>query len=118
MASALARSLGIARTLGRPCPPRILKRSLTVTSSLRADKPKSDQQLSLRPTKSVLEEEFDADDLELLLTENETVADSPSLGHEILQMQREVLHYMRLIEHEMPKLVGEYSGTCTGVVEC
>ncbi|KAF9040520.1 mitochondrial ribosomal subunit protein-domain-containing protein [Panaeolus papilionaceus] len=33
------------------------------------------------------------------------IEDSPSSGHLILQEQRQLLHYMRLIEHEMPKLV-------------
>ncbi|KJA26060.1 hypothetical protein HYPSUDRAFT_133444 [Hypholoma sublateritium FD-334 SS-4] len=33
------------------------------------------------------------------------VNDSPSSGHLILQQQRILLQYMRLIEHEMPKLV-------------
>lgn len=51
------------------------------------------------------------DDMEELwdqLEEPADVEDSPSGGHIILQQQREVLHYMRLIEHEMPKLVGEF----------
>lgn len=40
------------------------------------------------------------------LEEPADVEDSPSSGHFYLQRQREVVHYMRLIEHEMPKLVG------------
>ncbi|KAJ7630849.1 mitochondrial ribosomal subunit protein-domain-containing protein [Roridomyces roridus] len=31
--------------------------------------------------------------------------DTPALGHLMLQEQRQVLYYLRLIEHEMPKLV-------------
>ncbi|KAJ7786219.1 mitochondrial ribosomal subunit protein-domain-containing protein [Mycena metata] len=31
--------------------------------------------------------------------------DTPALGHLILREQRQVLYYLRLIEHEMPKLV-------------
>lgn len=33
--------------------------------------------------------------------------DSSSYGHLILQQQRQLLYYMRLIEHEVPQLVGE-----------
>jgi small subunit ribosomal protein S35 len=33
--------------------------------------------------------------------------DTSSLGHLMLREQRQTLHYLRLIEHEMPKLVGE-----------
>ena len=33
--------------------------------------------------------------------------DSSSAGHLYLAQQRQNLHYLRLIEHEMPKLVGE-----------
>ena len=58
-----------------------------------------------RRTRSVLE-----DDYELLashLDEPTMINDSPSSGHLILQQQRIMLQYMRLIEHEMPKLVGE-----------
>jgi len=35
--------------------------------------------------------------------------DSASAGHLMLREQRQVLYYLRLIEHEMPKLVGEPS---------
>jgi hypothetical protein len=35
--------------------------------------------------------------------------DSSSAGHLYLAQQRQNLHYLRLIEHEMPKLVGECS---------
>jgi small subunit ribosomal protein S35 len=33
---------------------------------------------------------------------------SSSAGHLLLQQQRHMLQYMRLIEHDMPKLVGAY----------
>lgn len=59
-----------------------------------------------RRTHSVLED--DMEDLWDQLEEPADVEDSPSGGHIVLQQQREVLHYMRLIEHEMPKLVGEF----------
>ncbi|KAJ2920375.1 hypothetical protein MD484_g174, partial [Candolleomyces efflorescens] len=58
-----------------------------------------------RRTKSVLEENISEDDLFLLLSEPGLVRDSPSLGHHVLMEKRMVLHYLRLIEHEMPKLV-------------
>lgn len=35
--------------------------------------------------------------------------DVPTVAHEMLREQRQILYYMRLIEHEMPKLVGEFS---------
>lgn len=43
------------------------------------------------------------------IVENEN--DSSSAGHLDLAQQRQNLHYFRLIEHEMPKLVGEYSSS-------
>jgi hypothetical protein len=33
--------------------------------------------------------------------------DTASVGHLMLREQRQVLYYLRLIEHEMPKLVGK-----------
>lgn len=33
--------------------------------------------------------------------------DIPSTGHMYLDQQRQVLHYLRLIENEVPQLVGE-----------
>ena len=47
--------------------------------------------------------QWSADDI----VENEN--DTSSAGHLYLQQQRQNLHYLRLIEHEMPKLVGESS---------
>lgn len=35
--------------------------------------------------------------------------DATSAGHLLLQQQRQLLYYLRLIEHEMPKLVGEFA---------
>jgi hypothetical protein len=40
------------------------------------------------------------------LADNEN--DTSSAGHLYLNQQRQNLHYLRLIEHEMPKLVGEH----------
>lgn len=34
--------------------------------------------------------------------------DTTAAGHIWLQQQRQTLQYLRLIEHEMPKLVGEF----------
>ena len=65
-----------------------------------------------RRTKSVLEE--DMDELLEQWDEMSEVEDSPSGGHIMLQEFRQTLHYLRLIEHEMPKLVGAflYSSLC------
>lgn len=40
-------------------------------------------------------------------TQEESDYDTTAAGHMILHQQRQDLKYMRLIEHEMPKLVGE-----------
>ena len=34
--------------------------------------------------------------------------DTTSMGHVLLGQQRQLLHYLRLIEHEIPQLVGAY----------
>lgn len=52
--------------------------------------------------------EEDPDELWEQLEDDSEVVDSPSGGHLILREQRQVLHYLRLIEHEMPKLVGAF----------
>lgn len=39
------------------------------------------------------------------------VDDASSFGHLVLQQQRQLLYYMRLIEHEMPQLAGTQSDT-------
>lgn len=59
-----------------------------------------------RRTKPVIEDDMEElwDNLE---EPDSGIEDSPSSGHLILQEQRQLLHYMRLIEHEMPKLVGK-----------
>lgn len=71
---------------------------------------------SKRRTVSVLEE--DPEDLWDAIEDNEDVDDSPSSGHILIQMQRELSHYLTLIEHEMPKLVGmfwAFNGLCFGL---
>lgn len=60
-----------------------------------------------RRTRSILED--DLEDLWDQIEEPSDIEDSPSVGHLVLQQQRLLLNYMRLIEHEMPKLVGEYN---------
>jgi hypothetical protein len=57
-------------------------------------------------TSSVLED--DIDELEEQWDDTSEVEDSPSGGHIMLQEYRQTLHYLRLIEHEMPKLVGVF----------
>ena len=54
--------------------------------------------------------EEDMDELWEHIEEPADTEDSPSAGHIMLQKQRVMLHYMRLIEHEMPKLVGTLRG--------
>lgn len=57
-----------------------------------------------RRTRPVVED--DMEELWEHLSESPEVDDAPSSGHLILQQQRLMLEYLRLIEHEMPKLVG------------
>ena len=38
--------------------------------------------------------------------------DAPEPTHKYLEQQRQMLYYLRLIEHEMPKLVGEFHVPC------
>lgn len=57
-------------------------------------------------TKSVLDEEVTPDDLEEMLDEVEDVEDMPTASHLLLQEKRIIRQYLRLIELEIPKLVG------------
>jgi hypothetical protein len=54
-----------------------------------------------REAQAGIRAEWSADDI----VENEN--DASSAGHLYLMQQRQNLRYLRLIEHEMPKLVGE-----------
>ena len=65
------------------------------TSSVLARRVKAEEKLTSDQAFDILDDEFDDDD-------------SASAGHLMLRQQRQVLHYLRLIEHEMPKLVGEF----------
>lgn len=59
-----------------------------------------------RRTTSVLEE--DMDELAEQWDDTPDIVDTPSGGHIMLQQFRQTLHYLRLIEHELPKLVGVF----------
>ena len=65
------------------------------TSSVLARRVKAEEKLTSDQAFDILDDEFDDDD-------------SASAGHLMLRQQRQVLYYLRLIEHEMPKLVGEF----------
>ena len=65
------------------------------------------------------EKEEDEDSIVSLADLEVPVADDDvtSAGHILLRQQRQVLYYMRLIDHDMPNLVGAYTHrvgfTCT-----
>lgn len=88
------RTLRLPVSPGSPCPSGSSLRNLSFSSPVLA-----------RRTKPVIEEDITDDDFFDLLSEKSEVADSPSSGHLMLREQRQMLHYLRLIEHEMPKLV-------------
>ena len=57
----------------------------------------------MRSTKrQSLDDAFDMDILEEKFAHDDTT----SVGHLFLAQQRRLLYYMRLIEHDMPKLAG------------
>lgn len=60
--------------------------------------------LARRPKRTALPEATMED---LTHPDGDRQTDSSSFGHLILQQQRQLLYYMRLIEYEMPQLVGE-----------
>ena len=108
MALSLARCLRFSKHLSvsRACNGSV--RSFTASSPIfrRRRKPAFGKELEGRRTTSVLED--DMDELEEQWDEFSEVEDAPSSGHIILQEYRQTLHYLRLIEHEMPKLVGMF----------
>jgi len=57
--------------------------------------------------RSKLDEAFSHEDAFDLLDDDFDGDDTSSAGHLMLIDQRQTLHYLRLIEHEMPKLVGK-----------
>ncbi|TFK41257.1 mitochondrial ribosomal subunit protein-domain-containing protein [Crucibulum laeve] len=93
----MASSLG--RLLGLPS----FRASNFITPVLRQFGTSSPAQA--RRTKSVLEEEADEEELYNHISDPADYEDTPSGGHIILRQQRQTLHYLRLIEHEIPKLV-------------
>ncbi|KAF8898836.1 mitochondrial ribosomal subunit protein-domain-containing protein [Infundibulicybe gibba] len=91
MASQLARVARMSRPL---CPRQSCYniRTFTSTSSVLARRAKVEEKLTADQALDLLDDEFDDDD-------------TASAGHLMLRQQRQVLYYLRLIEHEMPKLV-------------
>ena len=98
-------STSLSRSFPRKLPAR-------ATSQFDGDIPKSLRQAAqteeittedFREAHAPIRPEWSLDDI----VENEN--DSSSTGHLYLAQQRQSLKYLRLIEHEMPKLVGECS---------
>lgn len=113
MASSLARCLRFSKHLSvsRACnvSVRTFVASSPISQPRRAhgiEQDPEEEQLEGRRTRSVLED--DMDELMEQWDDMSEVADSPSGGHIMLEEFRQTLHYLRLIEHEMPKLVGMF----------
>jgi small subunit ribosomal protein S35 len=70
-------------------------RSFATSSPVLARRVRAEEKLTPDQAFDILDDEFDDDD-------------SASAGHLMLRQQRHVLYYLRLIEHEMPKLVGRF----------
>lgn len=75
----------------RPCLSRYIHASGSVHAVQRSVK--SEELVEDYEAEDMLDYDFDDDD-------------TTSAGHLMLREQRQTLHYLRLIEHEMPKLVG------------
>ncbi|KAJ3507285.1 hypothetical protein NLJ89_g6392 [Agrocybe chaxingu] len=104
MAQSLARCLSLSKTLRARHVAEIASlRCFNTSSVLLRRRPPVAEQVGRRRTSPVIED--DMEELWDQLEEHGEVEDSPSGGHIIMQQQRETLHYLRLIEHEMPKLV-------------
>ena len=108
MASSLTRCLRFSKHLSVSTACNVSVRSFSASSPIfrRRRAPGPNKVFEERRTKSVLE-----DDPEELLDQWDDfseVEDTPSAGHIVLQEYRQTLHYLRLIEHEMPKLVGVF----------
>lgn len=71
------------------------RRSFATSSSVLARRTKTEEVFTSDEAFDLLDDDFDDDD-------------SASAGHLMLRQQRQVLYYLRLIEHEMPKLVGQF----------
>lgn len=99
MASRLAR-LARTRVLShKPIPSTSSHRLFSASSAALARRAKPEEKLTADQAFDLLDDDFDDDD-------------TSSAGHLMLREQRRVLYYLRLIEHEMPKLVGEYPTIC------
>jgi len=70
-------------------------RCLATSSPVLARRVKAEEKFTSDQAFDLLDDEFDDDD-------------SASAGHLMLRQQRQLLYYLRLIEHEMPKLVGTF----------
>jgi small subunit ribosomal protein S35 len=108
MASSLARCLRFSKHLSVSPACNVSVRSFSASSPIfrRRRAPRPGKEIEERRTRSVLED--DMDELLEQWDDFSEVEDSPSAGHIVLQEYRQTLHYLRLIEHEMPKLVGVF----------
>ena len=108
MASSLGRCLRFSKHLSvsRACNVSVRSFSASSPTFRRRRVPAANKVFEDRRTRSVIED--DMDELAEQWDEFSEVADSPSSGHIMLQEHRQTLHYLRLIEHEMPKLVGVF----------
>jgi hypothetical protein len=108
MALSLARCLRFSKHLSvsRAC--NVSVRSFAASSPIfrRRRAPTPGKVFEARRTRSVLED--DMDELAEQWDDFSEIKDSSSAGHIMLQELRQTLHYLRLIEHEMPKLVGVF----------
>ncbi|KAG6828712.1 hypothetical protein H0H92_007020 [Tricholoma furcatifolium] len=92
MASCISR-LARARVLPRhPVVSSSTQRLFSASSAALARRAKPEEKLTADQAYDLLDDDFDDDD-------------TTSAGHLMLREQRRVLYYLRLIEHEMPKLV-------------
>ena len=109
MASSLVRGLWLSKHLSvsRACC-NVSVRSFSTSSPIfrRRRAPGRNFVPEERRKKSVLED--DGEELLEQWDEFSEVEDSSSAGHIMLQEFRQTLRYLRLIEHEMPKLVGVF----------
>ncbi|KAG6862394.1 hypothetical protein C0995_011834 [Termitomyces sp. Mi166 len=92
MASCLARLTRTRAFPRNPNPSASSHRLFSASSSVLARRVKPEEKLTADQAFDLLEDDFDDDD-------------TTSAGHLMLREQRRVLYYLRLIEHEMPKLV-------------
>lgn len=72
----------------------LFTRNFSSSSPALARRVKAEEKLTADQAFDLLEDEYDDDD-------------SASAGHLMLREHRQVLYYLRLIEHEMPRLVGK-----------